>query len=468
MITELFLQNLRLGLSASLIVLLALLIRPVKGLPKQFRMILWGIVALRLTCPVSLGFPAVHSIPPLQHVFEQVDSSIRDGQRKYDISSAFTQNEDGQLPDVVDSHAHRDALNIPKLLSCIWTAGTGLFLIFFLYNYFRLSLRLKHSVHIDENIFLCNELDSPISFGLIRSRIYLPSCYDSSVEMMILRHERIHIARWDPQKKIAAYILLCFNWYNPFIWIAFLLFSRDLEYLCDESVAKGLTVSEKAMYCRTLLDLSAVKDRSAFSAFPIGFAESNTRKRIVNILNSKRTRVGAGIGILLIFAAVCLFLSYPYRETLPEDTVIHAQLNAQAGKELWSTFTKDCQAGKPAEVDLAFYEYPDEYTKAVLEDPAFWKEHLHDAALSRFHLSYDGSRYCLSWAEGGAEQVRYYQNLVYDEGDAATDGTSYQHYRCYMLTNTEGLSRDDLLWRFASSRLGDAVDYFVAYSELIP
>lgn len=143
--------------------------------------------------------------------------------------------------------------------------------------------------------------------GLIRPKIYLPQGLSESEKIYILKHERTHIKRRDHVIKPLAFLVLCIHWFNPLVWLSFILMSRDMEMSCDENVLKELGNEIKREYSTSLLSMAI--GRRLVSGSPLAFGESNVKKRIKNVLNYKRPSfliiavaativVAVGVGIM--------------------------------------------------------------------------------------------------------------------------------------------------------------------------
>ena len=109
-----------------------------------------------------------------------------------------------------------------------------------------------------EGVRRCERIDMPFVLGVFRPRVYLPYGLDAESEKYIIAHERAHIRRFDHVTKIAAFAALALHWFNPAVWLAFVLFCRDIEYACDEKVVRTLSPEERKKYASALL-LASIK-----------------------------------------------------------------------------------------------------------------------------------------------------------------------------------------------------------------
>jgi len=118
--------------------------------------------------------------------------------------------------------------------------GITALLVYSLVSFLKLKRQLKSAKLVDKNIFEAKNLKTPFVFGLINPRIYLPAGLDATERRYILLHEQIHIRRKDYIIKILAFLILSIHWFNPLVWIAFRLMSKDMELSCDERVLKEM------------------------------------------------------------------------------------------------------------------------------------------------------------------------------------------------------------------------------------
>lgn len=153
----------------------------------------------------------------------------------------------------------------------------------------RLRRRLVGSLHLRDNLYLADHISTPFVLGLVRPKIYLPSTLTEGEMGYIIRHEQYHIRHLDHVVKVAAFAALCLHWFNPLVWVAFVLAGRDMEMRCDEAVVKELGEKVKADYSASLLTLAT--GRLTIAGTPLAFGEGNPEGRIRNLLRWKRPRV---------------------------------------------------------------------------------------------------------------------------------------------------------------------------------
>ena len=190
-------------------------------------------------------------------------------------------------------------------ISRIWLGGVALMLCYAAYSYIRLRLQVRASVACDSTVYICDDISSPFILGVFRPRIYLPSNLDPDAQAHVLAHERTHISRRDHLWKPLGYALLAIYWFNPLLWLAYVLFCRDIELACDEKAVSSLDEDGRADYSKALVVCSF--QRRAIAACPLAFGEVGVRARVRKILSYHKPAVWitACALVLCIALAAC-------------------------------------------------------------------------------------------------------------------------------------------------------------------
>ena len=168
------------------------------------------------------------------------------------------------------------------------------------------------------NTFICDYISTPFILGIIRPKILLPSTLAEEEKKYVIAHEKAHLKRLDYVWKPIGLLLLAVHWFNPIMWISYILFCRDIELACDESVIKAMNSNDKRAYTTALLNCSVPK--KLLSAYPLAFGEIGVKERIKAVLKYKKPAVITSIlaVILCIVTALC-FLANPKKTTLIEE-----------------------------------------------------------------------------------------------------------------------------------------------------
>ncbi|MDD4729787.1 MAG: M56 family metallopeptidase [Dysgonamonadaceae bacterium] len=306
--SELFLSVLNMSLTASYVIIFVVLVRLLlKKAPKISSYALWGVVAFRLIIPFSFEsmfslMPRNTNAVPIPHdIIYQQSPQISSG---IEVVDSFV-NQSLPAPTVGASVTPLQIYT--EIAAYIWVIGIIALLVYSLVSILILKRQLKNAQLIEQNIFEAKNLKTPFVLGLIRPKIYLPVGLNIEERNYILLHEQTHIHRKDHIIKILAFLVLSIHWFNPLVWIAFMLMSTDMELSCDERVLKEMNEQIKKPYANSLLSFAT--GRYILNGSPLAFGEGNVRGRIKNVLNYKKPRfwvvlvsvivlVGAGIALI--------------------------------------------------------------------------------------------------------------------------------------------------------------------------
>lgn len=302
-----FLQVLNMSLIASYVILFVLAARLLlKKAPKIFSYTLWGAVLFRLVCPFS--FEGLFSLLPIHT--NPIPSDIV--YAKVPRVNTGIEMIDHAVNPVLATQAPAQAASVNPMQvwvsigSWIWLIGIASLLIYSLASLLRLRKNLVGAVKWCDQIFLADHIASPFVIGVIRPKIYLPSNLSTREQEYIILHEQTHIRRFDHMIKIIAFMVLILHWFNPLVWLAFFLCSKDMEMSCDESVLKHMDADVRGEYSASLLSLATGRKRIA--GIPLAFGEGDTKSRIKNVLNYKKPAfwIVALAIIVCVVLAVCL------------------------------------------------------------------------------------------------------------------------------------------------------------------
>ncbi len=305
---QIFLEVINLSITASLVAVVVLLLRLVfKKAPKWISAALWVFVGLRLIMPFSLE----SNLSVLPHV---------------DISSAPKVSSDvivhsptGSINYVLDnsltsSQSVNHNLSALDVFAVLWAVGVVAFLLYGIISYLAVYKKVRTAIPLMGNIYQSENVKSPFVLGFIKPRIVVPFNLESETLHNVILHENAHLKRKDHLVKPFAYLLLCMHWFNPLMWLSYILLCRDIEVACDEKVIKTLSFAERKTYAMALLECK-VKNTTV-AVCPVAFGEVSVKARIKNTLSYKKP--GLWVVILAISASIiasgCL-LTNPKAET---------------------------------------------------------------------------------------------------------------------------------------------------------
>ncbi len=351
---------LHMTVSGGLIILLTVIIRRIgaKRMPKSVIMTMWLIAVLRLLVPVSVPIPIPEAV--LKHCGEiSADNASSSAVKPDNVYTGIISNDEytilpSVLPDssqVTDNPGttantvqptNRSAL--PKSLAlAAWLAGVLPLAVVFTSNYILNMRRLKcaipcrhpfveewqsrHKLKRNYTIGVSDMISSPLTYGTVKPVILLSKSAQAQNESSlsyILAHEYIHIKHFDVLFKIVLAAILCIHWFNPLVWVMYILANRDIELSCDEAVVKMFGESSKASYAYTLINLEAARSRQCY--FASGFCKNAIEERIGAIMKTKKNNVFAIIlAALLIFVGTVAAFAVPVEGRATADEVQDVQ-----------------------------------------------------------------------------------------------------------------------------------------------
>ncbi len=306
-----FIKMLNMSIAAGWLILAIILLRLLlKKSPKSIRCILWAMAGVRLLSPFTFEsflslIPSAETVP--QEILYSHSPTIHSGVETLNnavnpfISKTFA-------PDMMTS---ANPLQIYAFIAAIiWIIGIAVILTYALINYIILHRKVREAVCQENRIWLCDHISTPFILGLFRPRIYMPSSINEQDQLYVAAHEYAHIKRHDHWWKMLAFALLSIYWFHPLIWIAYHLFSQDLELACDEKVIHDMGTENKKPYADALINCSA--SCRPHTACPLAFCEIGAALRVKAILHYKKPTVWimAAAAILCFAVGIC-FLTNP-------------------------------------------------------------------------------------------------------------------------------------------------------------
>ena len=340
----------QMSLSAALMIVAIIILRAltIERFPKKTFLVLWWIVLLRLLIPFSI--PSVMSFyswfdPNLPAVVEQSSAVESTFEPVLDDSSEMMENstqfEMTPLPDTDIEYVEvKPSKSFSEIffdaLPAIWGIGIGVIAAFFGINYwkgvreFRMSLPVEnefvnewlpsHQLRRNITIRQYDCIHTPLTYGIFRPVILLPK---ESLEQspstlnFILTHEWVHIRRFDCVTKILLTAALCIHWMNPLVWVMYLLFNRDIELSCDETVLHLLGRNRRSDYALALIDME--EQKGGFASFASGFGRNAIEERIRAIMKMKKASLITILAAVVVVACVSILFATSAKNN-PIDT----------------------------------------------------------------------------------------------------------------------------------------------------
>ena len=324
--SELFLKIVNMSISASWAVVAVLALRfCLKKAPKWVNVLLWGIVAARMVFPFSIEsvlslIPSAETISPT--IMMEQSPSVQTGVPALNhvinpvISSSFTP--------APGASANPLQIWIP-VLTGIWLFGIAALFLYSAVSYWRLHRKVCEAVILRGNIYQSEKVCSPFVLGIIRPKIYLPYHMDSREMDHVIAHEQTHIRRKDHWWKPLGFLLLTTHWFNPLMWLSYVLLCRDIELACDEKVIRKMSNEQRADYTQALVACSV--DRRLITACPLAFGEIGVKERVKSVMNYKKPAFWIVLASVIVCAviAVC-FLTNPigFQFDVSANTIVSA------------------------------------------------------------------------------------------------------------------------------------------------
>ena len=353
-VLKLFNMSLAAGWMILAVILLRLLFRKA---PRWIFCLAWGLVGLRLLLPFTIPSPA--SLVPSEETVQVMEEA--GGVRTPVLDSGIRAIDDAVNPVIRGRAAEEkpaaESETAPSagtakpfpVFALIWAAGAAAMLLYSAGSFLALRRKVGAGIRVEKDVWIADGVKSPFILGVFRPRIYLPPTLPGAERECVLAHERAHLARGDHWWKPLGWILLSVYWFNPLLWVAYILLCRDIEFACDEKVIRGMDRERTAEYSAALLAVSAPGHRIA--ACPLAFGEVGTKKRIQSVLSYKKPAFWIILAAILALsaAAVCL-LTGPLRKGEKPETELSAEVQAALEKSI------------PRQMEATMREPDDTYT----------------------------------------------------------------------------------------------------------
>lgn len=300
---------LQMSISGTTMILLTVVVRALllHRFPKRTFLVLWGVILLRLLVPYSL--PCEFS------VYSLLTQKVTTAETPQNVTVPLLH--DFLTESVVDASVVSD--NDSSLVMEVWLTGVLICFVFFAMSYVKCRIKFRESLPVDNEYIMqwlaehrifrrisvrCSDrISTPLTYGVFYPVILLPKDFKQLCNeelKFVLAHEYVHIRYFDAYLKFALIVALCIHWFNPMVWVMFIIANRDIEISCDEAVIKMLGDHEKQAYAMLLVCME--ESKSGLAPLNNNFCKNAIKERIVAIMNFKKTTA------LAITAAACLIV----------------------------------------------------------------------------------------------------------------------------------------------------------------
>ena len=315
LLENIFRNILDMSITASYVAVVVIIIRfIIRKAPKSFSFAIWIAVLFRLVCPISF----ISNLSIFNFInkdsFRKIEGISQNITVNNSISNISTNRVSNNIAEYTVDNLVNNTTNITQGIetnfmqigAILWVIGIQILIVYFIVSYIKTYSRIKMATLYRENIYESDQIDTAFVFGLFRPKIYIPTNTSEQEKVYIIEHEKVHLRRKDYLIKIVSFLLLIVHWFNPIMWISFILMTRDMEMSCDEKVMKNFGEDIRADYSYSLLNLAV--NRSSRFNIPISFSENNIKARIKNILGYKKPKKTVIFIAILVLASSILFL----------------------------------------------------------------------------------------------------------------------------------------------------------------
>ena len=377
--THVFLTVFNMSFTAVWVVLAVVLLRwCLKNAPKWIRCVLWAAVAIRLLIPFSVEspfslLPSAQPVPPTIAQSEApaihsgvpfVDGAVNpllNQLPKPETTPTTTPVTVPTAPSVPETKPTAAPTPTPSpqpsaspletglfVAAVVWLVGMAGMLLYTAVSYGRLKYRMRTSVLLRDNVRQSEAVPSPFVFGVFRPRVYIPFGMDADQQEYVIAHEQAHLKRRDHWIKPFAFVLLAVHWFNPFLWVAYVLLCRDIELACDEKVVKDMDAEERRAYSLALVKHSV--SRRSVAACPLAFGETGVKGRIKAVMQYKKPAFWIVVAAVVACVAVAAcFLTNPITpKTEGDETPVDPPVSASTAITVTPLFRELIEADPSA------------------------------------------------------------------------------------------------------------------------
>lgn len=345
---ELFTGFLSVSLSGSLVIALILLLRAVfRKAPKSLICAMWILAILRLMLPFQIE--ANWSLRPDTPVISPGDTQFLT-----EAAPELRVDVPGFVPQVQTQNTRLVYVDYIAIAGVVWIIGVSVMGFYTLISYLRLKLRVREAILLEKGVYVSGKLDTAFLLGYFVPKIYLPATIEPTEAELVIAHERTHIRRGDNWIKLIGFLCLALHWFNPLVWLAYILLCRDIEDACDEAVVKNLDIDSRKAYSKALISCNGKGNPVA--ACPVAFGEISIGQRIRNVLSYRKPTLWICIALVLSMVAVSVFFLV---DPVKNDPPYYEELMDQLGQPMETV----CQALELEEASLkelggGIYETP--------------------------------------------------------------------------------------------------------------
>lgn len=327
MLELIFLKVINMSWGAGIVILIVCLARfLLKRFPKYISYMLWSVVLFRLFCPMILeiDISPVRSIDPILYEYTVEEESVLpeilvEYNEPHIDTETVVDSENGQITSgqvALEGNFKKEerswqewAVLVGKY---VWILGMVVMFLRFVISFIQIRKKISTAIPLKDNIYIMDETMSPFVMGILKPRIYISGELNEKEQEYIILHEQFHIKRCDHIIKVIAYVALCIHWFNPLVWLSYVLFCKDMEMSCDEAVIKKMGENIRADYSASLLALST---RHHIIGIPVDFGEGDTKGRIKNLARFRKIKPTVIAGLVTGVVILTVFLAFNHKSS---------------------------------------------------------------------------------------------------------------------------------------------------------
>ncbi len=342
---------LQMSFYGAVLILVVVVIRAlaINMLPKKVFLALWGLVLLRLLVPFS--------VPSVFSVYSLIGRNAAGGYAGQTTVSNVTLMIQGEPSAPAGELSDASAFSVSPWF-VIWLVGALLCAAYFAVSYLRCCLEFSTSLPVRNDFTLkwlqdhkllrhicvrqSDRISTPLTYGIIRPVILMPQTTDwqnTRRLKYIFLHEYVHICHFDTAAKLISACTLCVHWFNPLVWVMYILYNRDIELACDESVVRLCGETSRKEYLIMLLGMEA--ERSGLLPLYNHFSKNAIEERIKAIMKMKKTTLGIIIGSLALVLVIILLFATSAQKTAYDSSVSGEEIAAYIKEASSDSITVD-------------------------------------------------------------------------------------------------------------------------------
>lgn len=365
MLELVFLKVINMSWGAGIVILIVCLARfLLKRFPKYISYMLWSVVLFRLFCPIILeaSISPIPNLEPMLYEYTSEKESVLpeilvEYNELHIDSETVWGSENSQLTEgqtILEKTFKEEERSWQEWFvlvgKYVWLLGMGLMFLRFSISFIQIHKKVSTAIPIKDNIYIMDETLSPFVMGILKPRIYLSTELSEKEQEYIILHEKFHIRRYDHIIKVIAYVALCIHWFNPLVWLSYVLFCKDMEMSCDEAVIKKMGENIKADYSASLLALSK---RHYVIGIPVDFGEGDTKGRIKNLARFRKIKPAVIVVLVIGVVILIVFLAFNNKPSNSDTEDLNGEGSFIENEEVLNPINED----EPLKLDINIEDF---------------------------------------------------------------------------------------------------------------